>query len=813
MGTHKNRPTEEEYQEKKPQILKMFQDGIPMRRMEERLGMTIFYIKQIRNELISEGELTEEEIKVAYHQYMKENPPAQGLDKRKTRQKSNTQKAETRHAKSLAKKERTFELVKQKKAIVEIANELQVTGTTVIWYIKQLVSENRLLPEEVVKRQKGHTIVQIDKKSPEYLTQRNEIVSYLQLGWKNDAIRKKLEITPFYMDIYLNDIRNQKILTVEEITIARDKKRIKDLEDLENHIKNGGSIQQFKEMKPEFAPNEVTPLIKELIANGRVTQEQIDQNRKKAAIRSMNREVEMSPEEQVQFILDKLKEGYSPTEIVKSDETHSITMYKVLYQKRKLIAQGSISQEKANEAMKKRQQDKLQQKHHAIIELIKDYTRQGYLLTEIAEKIEGYEYVSLSKIKNNYEKEFGWFTKEELKEFARQRKLREYHALPQEEKDRLAEEKRLLAIQRQENAVRKRQERKDKTLEIHQQDLIIIKSGIKRGMTMREIARLMQCSVEYLFQVQKESKKNGTWLTEEELHDIKQLKERKKQQIVENKETEKERIKAHKVAVQAEKRRQELWKLRYLATQGLTIDEIAEQMHYSKVHIGVLKKKAIEEGLWFPEEELENFKERRFQRKMAKVLPITFQQEVIDPFEKKESVTDKTVLEQLKRRLGEYRKLAQIEDALEADGEEAVPTKDRMNFINWLINIHQAGGIISKEDTEFMVNFYYIYPKLATKESIKTLLLNNGRLEGYNGVYQMTNELISVLEESPYRDAIAQYRVWARKMTKIPEMKEMKKQGMSNTEIGEKLRISSAEVAILLEERKIMNFFGEQEVR
>ena len=109
-----------------------------------------------------------------------------------------------------------------------------------------------------------------------------------------------------------------------------------------------------------------------------------------------------------------------------------------------------------------------------------------------------------------------------------------------------------------------------------------------------------------------------------------------------------------------------------------------------------------------------------------------------------------------------------------------------------------------------MLDFYYIYPKQVTKEIIKTLVLNSGKIDGYSGVYQMTNELISVLGKSPYRDAISQFNVWARKMTKIPEMKKLRKQGMSNTEIGDQYGMSSAEVAILLEEKTIMNFWGEE---
>ena len=76
----------------------------------------------------------------------------------------------------------------------------------------------------------------------------------------------------------------------------------------------------------------------------------------------MNHSVDLSPEEQVEFILDKIKKGYTPAEIVESDKTQSLTMHKVLYQKRQLIAKGMITEEKATKAMQKRQEKVLAKK-------------------------------------------------------------------------------------------------------------------------------------------------------------------------------------------------------------------------------------------------------------------------------------------------------------------------------------------------------------------------------------------------------------------------------------------------------------------
>lgn len=125
-------------------------------------------------------------------------------------------------------------------------------------------------------------------------------------------------------------------------------------------------------------------MVKELIEKGVVTKEQLDENRKNAYRKAINKGAELSADEQRQFILKKMKKGYSPAEIVRSDNTKSLTIHKVLYQKRRLIAEGLITEEEAENAMKKRQEKELKKKHMKIVEKIKKYTELGYTMAEIA---------------------------------------------------------------------------------------------------------------------------------------------------------------------------------------------------------------------------------------------------------------------------------------------------------------------------------------------------------------------------------------------------------------------------------------------
>lgn len=53
----------------------------------------------------------------------------------------------------------------------------------------------------------------MDKTTPEYIDTRSQIVQYLKRGFKNFVIRRELGVTPYEFDIYLNDIKKNRIMT------------------------------------------------------------------------------------------------------------------------------------------------------------------------------------------------------------------------------------------------------------------------------------------------------------------------------------------------------------------------------------------------------------------------------------------------------------------------------------------------------------------------------------------------------------------------------------------------------------------------
>ncbi len=187
---------------------------------------------------------------------------------------------------------------------------------------------------------------------------------------KNYKINKQLNITSYDFNIYMEDIKNEKLITVEEINIARETKKQEDLKFVKDCINKGITHKQIRELRPELDYGETTQMINELINVGAITREKVTENAKNSFKKTLSKDIEMPLAEQEQYVLEKVKQGYTPTEIVQSDRTKSLTMHRVLYQKRKLIQKGIISQEEAKKLMKERAE-----KIKSYIEKYKKYSK------------------------------------------------------------------------------------------------------------------------------------------------------------------------------------------------------------------------------------------------------------------------------------------------------------------------------------------------------------------------------------------------------------------------------------------------------
>lgn len=479
------------------------------------------------------------------------------------------------------KTERIFFLIKKKNTKSQIAKKLGISTINVEYHIKTLIKEGRIQEDEIEKGTNQPSEDTIDKSSPEYLKKREQIVECLKKGWKNPYIRKVLGINSYETEIYIKDIKRKKIMTSEEIKEARERKRQEDLKFVANSINNDGlNGKQIRELKPEFAFNEVTSIIKELICVGIVTREKIEENRKNSFRRIMNKDAKMSIEEQESYVLDKVRKGYNSKEITESDTTKTLTKNKVINLKKQLIAIGKITQKEADEAIQKRQKEILNKKHNKVINKIKKYTELGYNLKEMSKFITEYSYSHLGKIRNNYITQNGWYTQKQLE--------------------------------------------------------------------------------------------------------------------------------------------------RYVS--------------------------------------LRNAGGEKYYKKMYKL----FKQE------------------------------AKKEDELELEGEIDIPTQGREMLIEVLINLDNLKIDISNEDIQIVLNTFYMYPKLANKDSIRLIISNTIKNEGIQSIEMKAIELRDILRDTKFYKPLEEYSRWARKLKLLPKMQDMKKNGMNNSKISEKLGISSSEVSIIL---------------
>ena len=490
-------------------------------------------------------------------------------------------KEELKRARARDRKEKTLEMLKNKMSISQVANELQISTTTIHRYIRELIQEKRITENEIYKTPSGVRNLKIDRKNEEYILTRSEIIKYLKMGWSTKAIAKKLNVTSYYMSIYMREITSKKFMTSEEISKARITKKEEDLALLIKIIQEGLTVRYYGELRPELSMQTIASYIKELIDTGRISRDQIDENFKKAISKARLESIPMTIEEQKAFIIDKINQGYSIPEIIEADKTGALTRERVIKRKKELMAEGFITEEKLQKSKNERQKMMTGEKHDELINAIMDYVRQGYDFSEIAIILDcskSYIY----KLKKAYAKENGWFTEEEIGEFKAKRKLDAYEDLPVEARARLLEAKKQEEQEAEESRkirTANRQAKVNQTQQKHQEDIEIIKKYLLLGYEYSEIGKILGKSVEYVYKLKYESMESATWLTDNEIEmaEKRKLKRREKQaqKIQAQREQEKKkRIKERKESEEKIKL-DTLFTLRELTAQGFTTSEIA----------------------------------------------------------------------------------------------------------------------------------------------------------------------------------------------------------------------------------------------
>lgn len=632
----------------------------------------------------------------------------------------------------------------------------------------------------------------------------------------------------------MSDIRRKGLLTPEEIKLARESKRQDNLKFIADCVNNHLTFREIRALRPEITYQGLNKMIKELKSSNIITQEQIDENSVMGKKRTLNKDAKLSSEEQAEFVLRKLREGYGSSEIARRDTTGTLSREKAEYHKRLLISNGAISAEEIKEAIAQRKKKTTKAKHEEALAKIKEYTELGYTVAEMTNFISEYKYLSLLNIKREYIKNHGWYSEEELNEFKARRKAREieeariaYERLAPEEKEKIEAEKRAKEDERrkkQEELLAKKQKRKEALETRHQQDTELLKKYIKSGKKLKEIAEIMGHSAVYLRQLKMESLESNTWFTEAEQNEIDREKKSRAKQVEKEKRKQKAIERAKKEKEKQKGKRELIKSFKDYIKKGYSVREIAPMLNYSVPQLYYLRRIEEANNEWFSEEELNEFKALRKKRealeqeKSRKREQKRLERERVDKKklnraveEERKTTQRETKIKGYKTLYGKFRKMARKEDRLEMDGEENIPKEGRAKFIETLTELHSLGVSASEKDIELVLNTLYLYPELANKDNIKFLISNANKTGGIESALKITHELTRTLSNTPFYESLVQYGSWMRKKSLFPQIQELRTKGLNYDEIGERLGINSIEVSTIFNEDREIKFSDDEE--
>ena len=131
------------------------------------------------------------------------------------------------------------------------------------------------------------------------------------------------------------------------------------------------------------------------------------------------------------------------------------------------------------------------------------------------------------------------------------------------------------------------------------------------------------------------------------------------------------------------------------------------------------------------------------------------------------------------------------------NSEEKVSTTAISEFLDILIKKFKSGETIPQEDIQKILNYYLSHSDRIGKSGLKLLLLNSYRQRKERGLIKMVKELRRIISEPEMKKNLETYINALYILIMKQRIKELKKQGLNNTQIGEELRLSSAEIAEL----------------
>lgn len=342
-------------------ILKGLSDGKSYEKIGKDAERSGARVKQIKEELITEGKITQEEIEEA------------NKKRKEAKQKL---------------KSTVLEMLKQRKTCKEIHLVTGYSYRLILNIKNELVDEGKIVFKRPGKV-KIEEVEPIDEITEELKEKELEL---LFRGLAPETIRKVLNFKASYTVNHVKDILiTEGRITKELVKKARNERHDNNKELTFKLLLQGYSQRQIAE-KIEYANlGYVQKLIKELIDDGRITKEEIERYK-----------FEQNEREIREYILRMLKLGYTQQEIADKDDTGYLRREKVKWYKNKFVKEGLITEEEIREAKirikplksKQRKIDNIEPYDEKILLLY----NLGFMLKEISQITElNWEYVFARK--------------------------------------------------------------------------------------------------------------------------------------------------------------------------------------------------------------------------------------------------------------------------------------------------------------------------------------------------------------------------------------------------------------------------------
>jgi len=283
-------------------------------------------VGEIVRELIQEGKITQREIDEAREQF---GPRAE-------------------------LKEKVCKLFKQKKTYEQMKEELGISTYTISKMKKELLQEGRLTEDDFVKEvgtANDSDGQEVEKRDTVSVFIKEEVHVLLLRGLSDMLIKKELNKPRVVILKCIEALKAEGKITSEIIEDAKQERRLRDKEKVYRLSMQGYSQKEMVEQILYSYLSYIQELIKELKKEGRLTDKKIQ-----------NAKFENNEKENREFVLERLRKGWTRQDISDADPNGYLTVGKVKGIEKRLIEEGVISEEEIKKARKARMPEKKKEK-------------------------------------------------------------------------------------------------------------------------------------------------------------------------------------------------------------------------------------------------------------------------------------------------------------------------------------------------------------------------------------------------------------------------------------------------------------------